>query len=56
MECVNDDIKVLGVHSEWAVFRDMWRDFIWARYKLSVVPALSGASSETIFNLQIITD
>ena len=27
-ECVEDDMKVLGLHSEWAVFRDMWRDFI----------------------------
>ena len=22
------DMKVLGVHAEWAVFRDMWRGFI----------------------------
>ena len=29
-ECVDDDIKVLGLHPEWAVFRDVWRDFIWA--------------------------
>ena len=21
-------IKVLGLHSEWAVFRNVWRDFI----------------------------
>ena len=27
-ECVKDDIEELGLHSEWAVFRDMWRDFI----------------------------
>ena len=27
---VEDDMKVLGLHAEWAVFRDMWRDFIWA--------------------------
>ena len=27
-ECVNDDIKLLGVQPEWAVFRDTWRDFI----------------------------
>ena len=27
-ECVKDDIKVLGLHPEWAVFRDMWRGFI----------------------------
>ena len=29
-ECVNDDMKVLGLQPEWAVFRDVWRDFIWA--------------------------
>ena len=29
-ECVNDDMKVLGLQPEWAVFRDIWRDFIWA--------------------------
>ena len=29
-ECVKDDMKMLGLHSEWVVFRDMWRDFIWA--------------------------
>ena len=22
-ECVKDDMKVLGLHPEWAVFRDM---------------------------------
>ena len=27
-ECVGDDMKVLGLHSEWTVFRDVWRDFI----------------------------
>ena len=29
-ECVEDEMKVLGLHPVWAVFRDMWRDFIWA--------------------------
>ena len=31
-ECVDDDMKVLGLHLEWAVFRDVLRirDFIWA--------------------------
>ena len=29
-ECVDDNMKVLGLHPEWAVFRDVWRDFIWA--------------------------
>ena len=23
--CVRDDMKLLGLHPEWAVFRDMWR-------------------------------
>ena len=27
-ECVMKDMKVLGLHAEWAVFRDMWRGFI----------------------------
>ena len=27
-ECVDDDMKVLGLHPEWVVFRDVWRDFI----------------------------
>ena len=30
-ECVKDDMKVLGLHAEWAVFRDMWRGFISGR-------------------------
>ena len=27
-QCVRDDMKLLGLHPEWAVFRDMWRDLI----------------------------
>ena len=27
-ECVIDDMKELGLHAEWVVFRDMWRGFI----------------------------
>ena len=27
-ECVKDDTKVLGLQLEWAIFRDVWRDFI----------------------------
>ena len=27
-ECVKDDMVELGLHPEWAVFRDMWRGFI----------------------------
>ena len=26
--CVKDDMKLLGLQPEWAIFRDMWRDFI----------------------------
>ena len=29
--CVKDDMKELGLHPEWAVFRDMWRGFILRR-------------------------
>ena len=24
--CVRDDMEELGLHPEWVVFRDMWRD------------------------------
>ena len=27
---MEDDMKVLGLHPEWAVFRDKWRDLILA--------------------------
>ena len=27
-ECVKDDMDELGLHSEWDVFRDMWRSLI----------------------------
>ena len=27
-ECVIDDMDELGLHSDWAVFRDMWRGLI----------------------------
>ena len=30
-QCVEDDMKMLGLHPEWAVFRDMWRDLIWGK-------------------------
>ena len=29
-ECVKDDMKLLGLQPEWTIFRDMWRDLIWA--------------------------
>ena len=25
-QCVEDDMKLLSLPSEWAYFRDMWRD------------------------------
>ena len=30
-QCVRDDMKLLSLHPEWAVFRDMWRDLIWGK-------------------------
>ena len=30
-QCVRDDMKLLGLHSEWAIFRDMWMDLIWGK-------------------------
>ena len=30
-QCVEDDMKLLGLHSEWAIFRDVWRDLIWGK-------------------------
>ena len=27
-ECVNDNMKLLGLQPEWGMFRDMWKDFI----------------------------
>ena len=30
-QCVKDDMKLLGLHSEWAIFRDVWRDLIWGK-------------------------
>ena len=24
-ECVEDDVKAIGLHPEWTVFRDVWR-------------------------------
>ena len=29
--CVSDDMKLLGLHSEWAIFMDMWMDLIWGK-------------------------
>ena len=30
-QCVRDDMKLLGLHSEWAIFKDMWRDLNWGK-------------------------
>ena len=30
-ECVDNDMEVLGLHPKWVVFRDVWREFIWAK-------------------------
>ena len=30
-QCVKDDMKLLGLHSEWAIFKDMWRDLTWGK-------------------------
>ena len=27
-ECVKEDMKMVGLYAEWAVFRDLWRGFI----------------------------
>ena len=27
-ECLRNDMEELGLHPEWVVFRDMWRDLI----------------------------
>ena len=32
--CVRDDMKLmklLGLHSKWAIFKDMWTDLIWGK-------------------------
>ena len=31
-ESVKDDMKLLGLQPEWAVFRDMWKDLIWGKH------------------------
>ena len=40
-ECVNDDMKLLSLQPQWAVFRDMWRvkvmpDYASLRHKFRV--------------------
>ena len=29
--CVKDDMELLGLHPEWAIFRDVWRDLFWRK-------------------------
>ena len=29
--CMRDDMKLLGLPSEWAIFKDVWRDSIWGK-------------------------
>ena len=35
-ECVKDDMDELGMHSEWVVFRDMWRSLIRREKRLTL--------------------
>ena len=28
---MKDDMEVLGLQPEWAIFMDMWRDLIWGK-------------------------
>ena len=28
---MKDDLKLLGLHPEWAIFRDMVRDLMWGK-------------------------
>ena len=30
-QCVRDDMKLLGLHSEWAIFMDIQRNLIWGK-------------------------
>ena len=30
-QCVRDNMRLLGLHPEWAIFKDMWRDLIWGK-------------------------
>ena len=30
-QCVKDDMRLLDLHCEWAIFKDMWRDLIWGK-------------------------
>ena len=37
-ECVKKDMVELGLHHEWAVFRDMWRDLISGKTSNPICP------------------
>ena len=30
-QCVRVDMQLPGLHSEWAICKDMWRDLIWGK-------------------------
>ena len=30
-ECLSDDMVLLGLQLEWAIFRGVWRDLIWGK-------------------------
>ena len=30
-QCVRDDMKLLGLHSEWAIFKHMWKKEEWKK-------------------------
>ena len=34
---MKDDMKLLGLQSEWAIFRDVWRDFVCGQYCVCIV-------------------
>ena len=34
-----DDSELLGLQSEWSIFRDMWRDVIWGEHSTLALTA-----------------
>ena len=47
-QCVKDDMKLLGLHPEWTIFRDMWRDLIWGK-RLTFVSDLQENAQNSLF-------
>ena len=47
-QCVRDDMKLLGLHSEWAIFRDMWRDLIWGKRLMMMMRYNIGNYQQTL--------